>query len=146
MSKIRHAVDAHVGKRLRLRRGLMGWSQEKLGAAVGLTFQQIQKYEKGTNRISCSRLYEFALLLEVPANYFFDDLPGDIAPIPGKNLSVGGNALDAVLTATPDRGHRDTLELVRAFAQLPDAVIRHSMVRLVEAVVASRAKVDQSER
>ena len=134
MTMHKHPVDAHVGKRLRLRRSLMGWSQERLGNAIGLTFQQIQKYEKGANRISCSRLYEFARLLDVPATYFFDDLPQDLLPIAGKGPSRPG-ALEAVLTATPDRVNRETLELVRSFERLPDAEMRNAAVRFVKTVV-----------
>jgi transcriptional regulator with XRE-family HTH domain len=136
MTKLKHPVDAHVGKRLRLRRGLLGWSQERLGNAIGLTFQQIQKYEKGTNRISCSRLYEFARLLDVPATYFFDDLPPDLGAVTGTGARRMG-ALDTALMATPDRVHRDTLELVRAFERLPDAEMRNAAVRFVKSVIES---------
>ena len=71
-----HPVDAHVGVRMRQRRTLLGMSQTKLGEAVGLTFQQVQKYEKGSNRISASRLYYTAKILGVPVQFFFEDLPG----------------------------------------------------------------------
>src|SRR5512147_126443 len=67
-------VDIHVGSRVRLRRTLLGLSQEKLGEAVGLTFQQIQKYERGANRIGASRLFEFSRILDVPVSFFFDDM------------------------------------------------------------------------
>jgi transcriptional regulator with XRE-family HTH domain len=140
MTKLKHPVDAHVGKRLRLRRSLMGWSQERLGNAIGLTFQQIQKYEKGTNRISCSRLYEFARLLDVPATYFFEDLPADMLPVAGKGLAHPG-ALDAVLTATPGRVNRETLELVRAFERLPDVEMRNAAVRFVKTVVDNMIEI-----
>ena len=70
-----HAVDVHVGRRLRQRRTLLGMSQTKLGEAVGLTFQQIQKYERGSNRMGSSRLFEFAKVLDVPVPYFFDEMP-----------------------------------------------------------------------
>lgn len=63
-------VDIHVGKRIRLRRNLLGWSQEKLGSLLGLTFQQIQKYEKGLNRVSASRLWDFSVVLETPVSFF----------------------------------------------------------------------------
>jgi transcriptional regulator with XRE-family HTH domain len=142
MITYKHPVDAHVGKRLRLRRGLMGLSQEKLGHAVGLTFQQIQKYEKGANRISCSRLYEFARLLEVPASYFFEDLPANIVPISSrKGPPYAGDALDAALMATPDRARRDTLELVRAFEQLPNRGMRHAVLLFVKSVVENVAEM-----
>ena len=141
MTKPRHPVDAHVGKRLRLRRGLMGWSQERLGNAIGLTFQQIQKYEKGTNRISSSRLYEFARVLDVPASYFFDDLPADLVPVAGPGQRHPGAAIDAVLMATPDRVQRDTLELVRAFERLPNDEMRHAALRFVKCVVENMAEL-----
>ncbi len=67
-------IDIHVGKRLRLRRLLLGLSQDRLGQMIGLTFQQIQKYENGTNRISASRLWDIAVLLEVPISFFFEDM------------------------------------------------------------------------
>ena len=73
-----HPVDVHVGTRMRQRRTLLGMSQEKLGKAVGLTFQQIQKYERGANRMGSSRLYEFARVLDVPISYFFDEMPAGV--------------------------------------------------------------------
>jgi len=135
MTKYRHPIDAHVGKRLRLRRTLMGWSQEKLGAAIGLTFQQIQKYEKGANRISCSRLYDFARLLEVPTSYFFDDLPAEHASASKPGASVpAANVMDAAQAAASDRPRRDTLELVRAFEHLANKELRHSVLKLVQSM------------
>ena len=106
----------------------MGWSQERLGLAIGLTFQQIQKYEKGTNRISCSRLYEFARLFDVPPSYFFEDLPTGDLPLPS------GDRRDTAPAPVPDRAHRDTLELVRAFEQLADADLRLAVVHFVQAL------------
>ena len=75
MAKNPNPVDIHVGGRIRLRRTLLGYSQEKLGNAVGLTFQQIQKYERGANRIGAGRLYDFSQILEVPVSFFYDDMP-----------------------------------------------------------------------
>jgi len=72
-------VDAHVGARVRLRRTMLGMSQEKLAQALGLTFQQVQKYERGTNRVGSSRLYELSKILDVPIQYFFDEMPAEIA-------------------------------------------------------------------
>src|SRR5215467_4808724 len=114
MPRKRHPIDSHVGMRLRLCRTLCGWSQEQLAAAVGLTFQQIQKYEKGTNRIGCGRLYEFANVLDVPTSYFFDDLPAGLAAT--KAPAVPSDPVDAsLLVASTERARRDTLELVRAY-------------------------------
>src|SRR5882762_7396194 len=82
-----HPVDVHVGARMRQRRTLLGMSQEKLGTAVGLTFQQIQKYERGSNRIGSSRLFEFAKVLDVPVSYFFDEMPSNARS--GRPMSGG---------------------------------------------------------
>src|ERR1700722_3677384 len=68
-------IDVHVGSRVRLRRTLLGMSQEKLGNAIGLTFQQVQKYERGANRIGASRLYDLSHVLDVPVSYFFEEMP-----------------------------------------------------------------------
>src|SRR5277367_1577262 len=68
-------IDTHVGARVRLRRTLLGMSQEKLGEAIGLTFQQVQKYERGANRIGASRLFDLSRVLDVPVSFFFDDMP-----------------------------------------------------------------------
>src|SRR5215208_5533266 len=70
-------IDVHVGSRVRLRRTLLGMSQEKLGEAIGLTFQQVQKYERGANRIGASRLFDLSRVLDVPVSFFFDDMPAD---------------------------------------------------------------------
>ena len=78
MAAKRHPVDVHVGGRLKQRRTLMGLSQEKLATQVGLTFQQIQKYEKGANRITASRLFHFGRILDVPPSFFFDDMPAEM--------------------------------------------------------------------
>src|SRR4030081_2188422 len=88
-----HPVDVHVGARMRQRRTLLGMSQEKLGTAVGLPFQQIQKYERGSNRISSSRLFEFAKVLDVPVSYFFDEMPSNALsgrPMSGRGRKGGG--------------------------------------------------------
>src|SRR6202022_4033823 len=82
-------TDIHVGARVRLRRTLLGMSQEKLGNAVGLTFQQIQKYERGANRIGASRLYDMASVLDVPVQFFFDEMPAEPAAEGYQPLSGG---------------------------------------------------------
>ena len=88
-----HTVDIHVGARMRQRRTLLAMSQTAVGNAVGLTFQQIQKYERGTNRISSSRLYEFAKVLAVPVSYFFDEMPANAfsgRPLSGHGRKASG--------------------------------------------------------
>src|SRR5579883_1633291 len=76
-------IDVHVGSRIRLRRTLMGMSQERLGEALGLTFQQVQKYERGVNRVGASRLYDLSRVLDVPISFFFDDMPPAVASTQG---------------------------------------------------------------
>ncbi len=120
-----HPVDAHVGEKLRLRRTLLGMSQTELGNKVELTFQQIQKYERGANRISASKLYMFSELLDVPVSYFFEDLDGsDSVPAAGKNGS-GRSEADKLMTK------RETLELVRAYYRIDDPVARKRICDLV---------------
>ena len=102
-------ADAHVGRSVRLRRTLLGMSQTALGQVVGITFQQNQKYERGTNRIGSSRLNKFSQILDVPVSFFFDDMAPELAGHPpgvGDNQTAGGER-DQML-------RRETLELVKA--------------------------------
>ena len=126
-------VDVHVGGRVRLRRTLLGLSQEKLGEAVGLTFQQIQKYERGANRIGASRLFEFSRILDVPVSFFFDDMP-DRAPEtePGVNFGVADQP-QATLEHDP-LTRRETLELVRAYYRISDPQIRRRLFELTKSL------------
>ena len=130
----RNPIDAHVGSRLRLRRTLKGMSQEKLGEAVGLTFQQIQKYEKGANRIGASRLYEFAQILEVPPSFFFDDLPNVPSADPLTGLSESGARPFDHEPAPDPLMKRETLELVRAYYRISDPAVRKRIFELVKSV------------
>jgi transcriptional regulator with XRE-family HTH domain len=122
---------------LKLRRTLIGMSQERLGELLDVTFQQIQKYERGANRIGSSRLYELARALDVPVGFFFDGLaPGRAAPtMPGlaPGLAEEGAAWDADGADTqPDNlGGRETLEMVRAFQRIDDAAVRKRVLDLV---------------
>ena len=122
-------IDAHVGARVRLRRLLVGMSQEKLGERVGLTFQQIQKYEKGVNRIGASRLYQFADILEVPVQFFFEDAPdADGAPAAGFAESGGTDFYYDFLNS------REGLELNRAFMKIADPKVRRTIIDLVRSL------------
>ena len=123
-----HEVDVHVGKRLRMRRTLLGLSQGELARSVGLTFQQIQKYERGVNRIGASRLAEFAVALDVPPGWFFEELPG----LPAK-LKRGSRA---DLSAARELGGRETLEVVRLFNKVKDRRVRERVMALLRAVAA----------
>ena len=128
-NKKSNPVDAHVGSRVRLRRMLVGLSQEKLGERMGLTFQQIQKYEKGINRIGASRLYQLSQILEVPVQFFFEGVP----PEEGAESSDFGEAnTEAFLYEFLNT--RDGLELNRAFVKISDADVRRSIVELVRSL------------
>lgn len=126
-------VDVHVGSRVRLRRTLLGLSQEKLGEAVGLTFQQIQKYERGANRIGASRLYEFSRILDVPVSFFFDDM-SERAAASGGDLALG-MADQSQSSLDPDPlTRRETLELVRAYYRISDPHIRKRLFELTKSL------------
>jgi transcriptional regulator with XRE-family HTH domain len=121
-----HPVDRHVGLRIRLRRKEIGLSQEKLGEALGITFQQVQKYERGANRISASKLWETARALRVPVAHFYEGLAEPDEPI-ASNLPL--DAQDFLLTP-------EGLELAASFLKLPSGRIRRKFVELVRAVSA----------
>lgn len=125
-------VDSHVGSRLRLRRTLLGMSQEKLGKSVGLTFQQIQKYERGHNRIGSSRLYQFCKVLGVPVSFLFDEMPCDM----GSQTSSASQVEQA--TYDEDMSRRETLELVRAYYRIDNRNTRKRIYELVKAVGAGK--------
>ena len=131
-------IDVHVGSRVRLRRTLLGMSQEKLGEAIGLTFQQVQKYERGANRIGASRLYDLSRVLDVPVSFFFDDIK------PETEAARGEGAGEAVETM-PGRNEpdpmmrRETLELVRAYYRIPDPQIRRRLFDLTKAIANASA-------
>lgn len=131
-------VDIHVGQRMRMRRTLVGMSQEKLGDAIGLTFQQIQKYERGTNRMGASRLYQMSQVLGVPVSYFFDDLPRDLMDKGFKGMGLaesGQHALDGTPSEGEDPLHRrETLELVRAYYRISDPKQRRKVFELVKSL------------
>ncbi len=109
-----HPTDAHIGRRIRLRRTLLGVSQQQLAAAVGVTFQQIQKYETGINRMSAARLYDVARSLGVPEAFFFDELDGE------------GAGTDDTKT--------ESLDLVRAYWALPSPDMRRNVLDLLRAI------------
>lgn len=125
-------IDIHVGSRVRLRRNLMGLSQQKLGDAVGLTFQQIQKYEKGTNRIGSSRLFQFSQVLDVPVSFFFDDIPAEFLTMDG----VSDTAQEGY-QSEDNLARRETLELVRAYYKIGDEKVRKRIFEMVKAVGGS---------
>jgi transcriptional regulator with XRE-family HTH domain len=129
-------IDAHVGSRVRLRRTLLGMSQEKLGDALGLTFQQVQKYERGVNRIGASRLFDLARVLDVPIGFFFDDLPPEM----GGNIAVRSRSTfygfsEAQNGVEDDSmNKRETLELVRAYSRITDPAVRKRVFDLIKSL------------
>ena len=128
--KAPNPIDKHVGSRVRMRRMMLGMSQEKLGNALGLTFQQVQKYEKGTNRIGASRLQQISHILQVPVSFFFEGAP-----------SVGGAARAEGMSEAPSPAYvsdflatSDGLALTKAFTRISDSRLRRRIVDLVEQI------------
>jgi len=123
-----HPIDVIVGKRIRLRRLQLSLSQTDLGQKLGVAFQQVQKYEKGTNRVSCSRLYDISKILDVPVTYFFS--------------SSGDAGLEVVVTEQFDVPElKDGFRLMSAFRQIQNNAVRKNIIALVE-TVATAARAD----
>jgi len=121
-------IDAHVGTRVRLRRMLLGMSQEKLGEHLGLTFQQVQKYEKGVNRIGASRLFDLARVLGVPVQFFYDEAPAELV---NEALAPGFGERPTETYVIEFLSTREGLELNKAFVRIADPRVRRSVVELV---------------
>src|SRR5829696_3822128 len=135
-------IDVRVGARLRLRRNMLGLSQEKLGEAIGLTFQQVQKYERGANRIGASRLHEVSRVLDVPPSFFFDDMDPVRAPaIPGGFAEPPADVFDA----DPLR-KRETVELVEAYHAISDSAVRKRLFELARALAAGSEMPESGRR
>lgn len=129
-------IDVHVGSRIRLRRTLLGMSQERLGESLGLTFQQVQKYERGVNRVGASRLFDLSRVLDVPISFFFDDMPDSLASsfggLSSRRSSVLADAQDPFGDDTLSR--RETLELVRAYYRITDPAVRKRVFDLIKSM------------
>jgi len=134
---VSNPVDVHVGGRVRQRRTLLGFSQEKLGEAVGLTFQQIQKYEKGANRIGASRLYQFSEILDVDVGYFFEEMPDEIKSRRGA-YEAGLRDQDQETLAANPMARRETLELVRYYYRIIDPAVRKNVFELAKTLARTR--------
>ena len=145
-----HPVDVHVGVRMRQRRTLLGMSQTKVADAVGLTFQQIQKYERGSNRIGSSRLFEFAKVLDVPVSHFFEEMPSNALagrPMAGRGRKSFGEAATPFEQEKDPLIKRETLELVRGYYKIREARVRKCIFEMVKAVgAASHAEVLDSRK
>jgi len=135
-----NAIDMHVGKRVRLRRTLLGMSQEQLGAELNITFQQVQKYERGANRISASRLWDISQILDVPISYFFDDMSENTMRSSPRWVSRG-DVMDA-MTSQPLKdpmARRETLELVRAYYTVEKPAVRKRIAEMVKSIATTLA-------
>ncbi len=133
-TKSPNPVDRHVGSRVRMRRIMLGMSQEKLGEALGLTFQQVQKYEKGTNRVGASRIQQISEILQVPVSFLFEGNPGTgIANAEGLSEAPSPAYVSDFLATSQG------LALTRAFTRITDAKLRRSIVDLVEYIASYEA-------
>ncbi len=133
-------VDVHVGARLRQRRTLLGMSQTTLGDAIGLTFQQMQKYEKGSNRISASRLFALTRVLDVSVEYFFDDMPTAVA---ASSPTLGGGKAKKLPSYEPDpMAKQETLGFVRAYYKIRDPEIRKRLFAMTKTLGAAASTSD----
>ena len=135
-----HPIDLHVGARVRMRRALLGMTQTDLANALGMSFQQVQKYENGVNRISASRLFELSLLFDLPVEYFFEDMPPEVAASSltakkrGKATKLPNYEPDPMTT-------RETMELVRSYYSIDDADVRKRLREMI-AVLGAGAGTD----
>jgi transcriptional regulator with XRE-family HTH domain len=129
VKKAPNPIDKHVGSRVRMRRMMLGMSQEKLGDALDLTFQQVQKYEKGTNRIGASRLQQISHILQVPVSFFFEGAPATA----GRPIGIGDAPSPAYVSDF--LASSEGLALTKAFMRIKDPKVRRRIVDLVEAVV-----------
>ena len=130
----RHPVDIHVGSRVKLRRMILGLSQESLGKSLGLTFQQIQKYEKGVNRIGASRIFEMAKLLNVPVQFFYDEMDGDRGAATGfaEEADSGGALMELVNSP-------EGVQLCRYFSSIKDAEVKKRVLDLVKSIAENES-------
>jgi transcriptional regulator with XRE-family HTH domain len=126
-------TDKHVGSRVRMRRMMLGMSQEKLGDALGLTFQQVQKYEKGTNRIGASRLHHISTILQFPVVFFFEGDPSG----QGSSDKMGTALSPAYVTDF--LASADGLSLMKSFVRITKPTLRRSVVKLVEQIAGDSA-------
>jgi transcriptional regulator with XRE-family HTH domain len=133
--KAPNPIDKHVGSRVRMRRMMLGMSQEKLGDALALTFQQVQKYEKGTNRIGASRLQQISQILQVPVAFFFEG-----APILSEGAVTGLQEAPSPAYVSDFLATSDGLSLTKAFMRIPDAKLRRRIVDLVQQIAGGETE------
>ena len=133
-----NAIDMHVGKRVRLRRTLLGMSQEQLGTELNITFQQVQKYERGANRISASRLWDIGQILDVPISYFFDDMSQDTMKSAPRSICRGGEVVNQHGDQLRDpMARRETLELVSTYSTTENQTVRKRVAEMVKSIATT---------
>ena len=123
-----HPIDVHVGARVKLRRMILGMSQETLGKSLGLTFQQIQKYEKGVNRIGASRIFELSKLLDVPIQYFYNDYGDTIGAASDTARSDDGDMFMTLVNSP------EGVQLCRSFSEIKDPQVKKRVLELVKSI------------
>jgi transcriptional regulator with XRE-family HTH domain len=126
-------IDMHVGARIRMRRTLLGMSQERLGAELGVTFQQVQKYERGITRVGSSRLFELSKVLEVPVSFFFDEMKPAIEENASSEMTEAKEMSSLRGGVTPTE-RRETFRLVRAYSKITDPAIRKRIFELTKSI------------
>ena len=143
-------IDTHVGNRIRLRRQLLGYSQEKLASLLGLTFQQVQKYEKGMNRVGASRLWDMGKVLGVPISFFFEDMDEATAGQSPRMFQLSGGCppLKEEAEAEPSDPmlRQETIELVKAYYKLPNRKAVKHLYELIVAMSKSAVNEEQEEQ
>lgn len=132
-----NAIDVHVGKRIRLRRTLLGMSQEQLGEALDITFQQVQKYERGANRVSASRLWDISQILDVSIGYFFDDMSDEVMKASPRRVSLGKPSDQDEQYLRDPMARRETLELVRTYYSIKTPKVRKRISDMVKAIATT---------
>lgn len=136
----KHDIDGYVGKRLKQRRTIMGLSQEAVAKAVGITFQQVQKYEKGSNAMNANRLFEFSSFMGVPVAYFFEGIE---AKAPTHNMSVGFAETPALEFDNDNTASdRESLEMMKSFKRIKEPVIRKRLADLLRAIAENKTIID----
>ncbi|XDZ65038.1 helix-turn-helix domain-containing protein [Alphaproteobacteria bacterium LSUCC0684] len=132
-----NAVDVHVGQRIRRRRTLLGMSQEQLGKELNVTFQQVQKYERGSNRVSASRLWDISQILDVDISFFFDEMTSETKARSPRRVSLGGSEAESGPKVRDPMARRETLELVRNYYSIEDARTRKKVAELLKSIAAT---------
>lgn len=136
------SVDEHVGHQLRQRRSIVGMTQENLADAVGITFQQVQKYENGANRVSAGRLFEFSRILNVPVSFFFENFGAEASSKSYYNLGMAENDQSAFEGPGDIMAKKETLDLVRIYYSIQDPKLRKNLFNFVKSMAESLKEQD----